>query len=155
MSVTRTARAAAGASLLFGAVHVAWAMSYYVWPAFGRLTLGRSFDSAFAQPAFMRFDLIVALLFVLAGAFAVAVVQPWGARVPRWLLVTGLWTAAAALGLRGAAGIVQDLLVLTGVLPGTLTRWVVYDFWFLICGILFGALAWQTKSPARQLANSP
>jgi hypothetical protein len=146
VSITRTARTAAASSLLFGALHVAWALSYYVWPAFGRLTLGPTFDSAFARPAFMRFDLIVALLFLLAGAIALAVVRPWGARVPRWILATGLWTAAVALGLRGAAGIIQDLLVLTGVLPGVLTRWVVYDFWFLLCGMLFGALAWQIRS---------
>ncbi|MGH7537530.1 MAG: hypothetical protein ACREMF_02760, partial [Gemmatimonadales bacterium] len=49
------------------------------------------------------------------------------------------------LGLRGAAGVVADLLVLLGVVDATLTRWVVYDFWFLLGGILFAAVAWQQR----------
>jgi hypothetical protein len=143
----RTARAASASSVLFGAIHVVWVFAYYYWPAFGRATLGPGFELMFSRPGFRAYDIVVAALFVLAGILALAVVRPWGAGVPRGILLTGLWTAAALLGLRGAAGIVQDLLVLTGILPGTLTRWVVYDFWFLLCGILFGSLAWQTKRP--------
>lgn len=151
----RTAHAASVWSVLFGAIHVVWALAYYYWPAFGRVTLGRNFESMFSRPGFLAYDIVVAGLFVLAGTLALAVVRPWGAGVPRWILSAGLWTAAVLLGLRGAAGVVADLLVVSGVLPGTLTRWVVYDFWFLLGGILFGALAWRRKarSPHRWRAH--
>lgn len=141
----RTAHAATVWALLFGALHVAWALAWFYWPAFGRVTLGPDFEWAFGRPWFMAYDLVVAGLFVLAAVLARAAVRPWGAAVPRWVLVSGLWIAAVILGLRGAAGVVADLLVLLGVVNATLTRWVVYDFWFLLGGILFAAVAWQQR----------
>ncbi len=150
----RTAHAASACSLLFGAIHVAWALAYFYWPAFGRVTLGPTFDWAFGRPWFRAYDLIVAALFVLAAALPLAVTRPWGDRVPRWVQVSGLWTACVLLGLRGAVGVVADLLVVLGILDATLTRWVVYDVWFLLLGILFGAVAWQQRRRATVAGSS-
>jgi len=156
MKATRlhSALAASAWALLFGALHVVWALAYFYWPAFGRVTLGSSFEWAFGRPWFMAYDLVVAALFVLAAALALAVVRPWGAGVPRWVLVAGLWTAAVLLGLRGATMVVADLLVVLGVVNATLTRWVFYDFWFLLGGILFGAVAWQLRRGATVTGRS-
>lgn len=148
MPGTRTAHAASAWALLFGALHVFWAFAYFYWPAFGRVTLGTTFEWAFGRPWFRVYDLVVAALFVFAATLARAVVRPWGTVFPRWVLVAGLWTAAVLLGLRGATMVVADLLVLLGVVNATLTRWVFYDFWFLLGGLLFGAVAWQLRRRA-------
>ncbi len=145
MTPTRTAHAASACALLFGALHVVWSFAFYYFPAFGRLTLGPTFEWAFGGPAFMAYDLAVAALFVLAAALPLAPYRPWGARVPRWVVVAGLWTASVLLGLRGGIVAVTDLLVVLGIVDHTLTRWVVYDVWFLVLGILFGAAARQLR----------
>lgn len=145
---TRTAYAACACALLFGALHVVWSFAFYYFPGFGRLTLGPTFEWAFGRPAFMAYDLVVAALFVLAAAFPLAAHRPWGARVPRWVVVSGLWTACVLLGLRGGIVVVADLLVVLGIVTATLTRWVVYDVWFLLLGILFGVVARQLRRPA-------
>ncbi len=142
---TRTAHAASACALLFGALHVVWSLAYYYFPAFGRLTLGPTFEWSFGRPAFMAYDLVVAALFVLAATLPLFAYRPWGARVPRWVQGSGLWTASVLLGLRGGAGVVADLLVVLGIVSATLTRWVVYDVWFLVLGILFGAAARQLR----------
>ncbi len=152
MNPTRTASAASACTLLFGAVHVAWSLAYYYFPAFGRVTLGSSFERSFGRPAFMAYDLVVAALFVVAAALPLASVRAWGARLPRWLILSGLTTAAGVLGLRGAAGAVVVILVSFGALEGAVTRWVVYDAWFLLCGWLLGASArhaWRSAPAAR------
>ncbi len=130
----RIAYAAAACALLFGAIHVVWAFSFYWFPGFGRLTLGPTFDSAFGRPAFMLYDLIVAALFAAASALPLATLRPWGRAAPRGVLRAGLWTAAVLLGLRGVGGLAQVSLMLFGVIGGTVTRRVVYDVWFLASG---------------------
>ncbi len=144
----RVAIAASGCVLLFGAIHVVWAFAYYWFPGFGRLTLGPTFASAFSRPVFMLYDLAVAALFVLAAALPLAPHRPWGARLPRAILRAGLWTAAVLLGVRGVGGLAQGALMLLGALPGAPTRWVVYDVWFLLCSVLLGAVAAQSRPRA-------
>jgi hypothetical protein len=148
VTTPRVALAASACALLFGALHAAWALAYFYFPAFGRLTLGPTFDWSFGRPAFRAYDLIVAVLFVAAAALPLAPHRPWGARVPRWVIVAGLWTAAALLGLRGAVLAAADLLVVFGIVDATLTRWVVYDVWFLLLGILFVVAARQLRRRA-------
>lgn len=145
MTPTPIAHAASACALLFGALHVVWSFAFHYFPAFGRLTLGPTFEWAFGRPAFMAYDLVVSALFVLAAALPLAAHRPWGARLPRWVVVSDLWMACALLGLRGAAGVVANLLVVLGIVDHTLTRWVVYDVWFLILGVLFGAAARELR----------
>jgi hypothetical protein len=143
----RIANLASSWTLSFGAMHVLWALSYYWFPAFGRVTLGPNFQWSFGRAWAMAFDLVVAALFVLAAVLPLAAYQPWGTRVPRRVLLGGLWTAALILGARGAAGLAQVVLVLTGVMDVALTRWVVYDVWFFGCGMLLGAVARRVAAP--------
>lgn len=150
----RAAHMASAWALLFGAMHVVWALAYFYWPTIGRVTLGPDFEWAFGRPWFMAYDLVVAGLFVVAAALAVAMVRPWGARVPRWMLVPGVWTAAMLLFLRGAVGVVMDLLVMLGAVHRAPSPPMFYDFWFVLGGILFGAVAWQQRRRATVAGSS-
>jgi len=69
-----------------------------------------------------------AVLKVLSGIVVLALVQPWGRRIPRWLLL---------------------LLAMTGVIrvstPATLLHWYTFLWgpWWLLGGSLFLATAWS------------
>jgi hypothetical protein len=57
---------------------------------------------------------------MLTVAMALASVQPWGARVPSWMLLAGLSGAAAVQLMYPLAETVVTALILTGVMtPGT------------------------------------
>lgn len=85
----------------------------------------------------------------IGGLLPLAAVQPWGKRVPRWLLLTCLWAGGIGMTLYGMASFVQHALMMTGViaLPAGLgrvgARWhlVLWDPWWTLGGILFLATA--------------
>jgi len=137
---TRVAYVAFGWALLTGVVHAFWVVAYFYWPAFGRATLGPDFEQLFGRPIFRAYDLVVAVLFVVAALLALAATRPASAGLPRWLLVSGTWTAAALLFLPGAAAVIRDALVTFDVITGTATPLMFYDFWFLLGGSLFAAI---------------
>jgi uncharacterized membrane protein len=83
-------------------------------------------------------------LSLLAALVALAMVRSWGRAVPRWLLGGAAWGACAVLGMRGGAGLVQN--VLGQAEPAPLFR--IFEPGFLVGGILFGAAAWyHGRSP--------
>jgi len=83
---------------------------------------------------------------------ALALVQPWGTRLPR-LLVGGLaWCATVLLVLRGGAGAAQTAYVAaTG--RNILVVYRLWEVWFCVGALLFGLTTWrywrESRAPGR------
>ncbi|MER5421626.1 DUF3995 domain-containing protein [Streptosporangium roseum] len=111
-----------------------------------------------------RDPLFVASHWLLAGAalvgviVALATVRPWGARVPRRLLLTIVWTLGTFMIVRSIGvlgfGFVGDTLLLTGVRPApvehaalahTLARWdlLLWSPFFLLWGLCWATAGWR------------
>jgi hypothetical protein len=73
-------------------------------------------EAASRQASFLVQLWAAVLIKVLAGLLALALVRPWGRRVPRRLLLVGTWGAGIGLGLYGIAGMVQAGLAQAGVI---------------------------------------
>ena len=80
-------------------------------------------------------------LTAVAAALALAFVRPWGAALPRSLLLTGAWTACVLLGLRGGGGLLQGALDASGDAEDGQSLVLVFEGLFLLGGILFGLTA--------------
>lgn len=125
-------------ALIFAALHVVWAAGWYVGLP------EEEARKAFQQTWFLVFDLVVAGMCALAILVALALVQPWGRRLPRWLLSLLAWGGTGLLVLRGGGGVIQTVyLVVTG-------RYVadpmhLYEVWFCLGAILFGLSAWRFR----------
>jgi hypothetical protein len=125
-------------ALLFAAPHTWWALGF---PA--------GFPGGLASYHFFMsstwryvFDLVVILLSVTAVFVAMALIRPWGNRVPRWILRTSAWIACGMLSLRGVAGMVVDG-----------RRDPVWWPTFLAGGILFAVVAWTARSAKRTFTS--
>jgi hypothetical protein len=89
----------------------------------------------------------------LAGvALSLALVQPWGRRLPQPPLVRVALAAAALLVLYGGVLVLVGALALLGVfgpppVDPTALRWhvLVWDLWFLLWGLLLGTAAWERR----------
>ncbi|GAA3560229.1 hypothetical protein GCM10022419_046070 [Nonomuraea rosea] len=111
-----------------------------------------------------RDPLFVASHWLLAGAavvgviVALATVQPWGAAVPRRLLLAIAWTLGIFMIARSIGGVgfgfVGDALLLTGVRPApvehaalarTLARWdlLLWSPFFLLWGMCWATAGWR------------
>lgn len=144
-----SAFAAAGWAFVFAA------MSFY-WAVGGTLG-GETIGESIAGPAARREPWMVAVLWItgalkaLAGVFALALVEPWGRRLPRRLMRALAWIGGGGLLLYSVALLVQHGLMAAGVierassLSATELRWHVF-FWdpfWLLGGILFTAAAYE------------
>jgi hypothetical protein len=165
----RAARWALGWAVLFTVAHVYWYLG-------GRLGLGDAPDPLPGMPDTALgwiFNGVVALMFVTGMALPLAMLRRHGLRVPRRLLLFLLWVGCVVLVLRGAAGLVDDLVRDLGVSeggitgldyqallgqahPSTYTLWsvAIIDAYFLIAGLLFGALA-RTASQTQVTQRVP
>ena len=163
-----TAYAAFAWTLLFILFHV-------YWFAGGRFGLGDAPNPIPGPPSSVIgwiFDVVTTAMFVAGLAVPLALVRPWGRDVPRWILLTLTWLGFGVLAVRGAAGIVDDLLRATSVLPGGLTglsneqllgqahpsAYILWsssatDAYFLLGGILFALAASTFKSALRKGAK--
>lgn len=85
------------------------------------------------------------------GVGALAVVSGWWPRTMRTPLRFLIWIAGLGMLLYGGAGLVSDILHVTGVINDPATRrWfliylVLWDPWWVLGGVLFTALAWWTR----------
>lgn len=123
-------------ALIFAVLHVVWAMGWYVG-----LTQ-ESAQQAFQKRWTLVYDLVVAGVCALAVAVALALVQPWGRRLPRQLIGVLAWGGTAVLVLRGGAGILQAAyLAATG--KHALTAMVLWDVWFCLGAVLLGVATWR------------
>jgi hypothetical protein len=101
---------------------------------------------------------VIAVLKVIGATLGLALVQPWGRRLPRWMLLSASWSATAVMVLWGATQVITMLLLQLNVLPytGPVDRkpfyWhlFLWDPWFIVWGLLLGAAAWAFVRP-----NSP
>lgn len=134
-------------AFLFAALSFYWALGGMVGvdtavsPAIARLA--RAHD-----PLLFAGLWITALLKVFGGFVALALVQPWGRRVPSWLLLLLTWGGGTLAFVHGALYLVVGVLALSGAIQvgmsGTTLYWYTFLWgpWWLLGGILFLLAAW-------------
>jgi len=140
------------------------AMSLY-WAAGGLAGLDTQ-GHAIKQAAIQRTPGFVALLWatgaakLLGGLLALALARLWG-RARRPLLALA-WAGGVGMAAYGGIPLVVNGLMLAGILrvagpvDWTAIRWhfVLWDPWWLLGGILFGAAAWSAR-PSRHGPRPP
>lgn len=129
-------------ALIFALLHVVWAMGWYVGLVEERA------HQAFQQTWFLVYDLIVAGACVLAVAVALALVQPWGRRLPDRLISLLAWGGTGLLALRGGAGVVQ-VAYLAAMGRDVADPMVLWEVWFCLGAVLFGLSAWRFRRVSR------
>jgi hypothetical protein len=158
MATRRLRQAAAvtfGWIVVFDVLHVYWELG-------GRFGFGDQADPLPAADTAGQWVLtaVVVAAFVVGTVLPLAFVQRWGRRIPRWILITLAWVAAALLTVRAVTAFVDDAMRtvfgsptgLTGLTyeqlvgtatPSAYTLWSAraIDLYFLIGGILYGATA--------------
>lgn len=126
-------------ALLFAIVHLYWALGGTVG-----LPPGLSVDM---NPALFVIDVVAVPLSVIGALLALSLVQPWGRRFPRRLLLACGWGVCALLIVHSVPTLVGGTLAmgLRDFNPSVLERWslFVYEPWFFTGGILYGAAAWH------------
>jgi hypothetical protein len=128
--------AAALWALIFAAFHIVWATGWYIGleeePA----------STAFAKRWVLVYDLVVAGMCVVAVPVALALVQPWGRRLPRSLIGALAWTGTGLLVVRAGGSLVQLLyMVATGTfVPRPRDLW---EVWFYLGAVLFSISTWR------------
>lgn len=146
-----------------------WALSFaalsFYWALGG--TVGTDTVSpAIAQlarahvPWFTAVLWITAIVKVLSGFVALALVQSWGRIIPRWVLLILAWGAGTLLFLHGGLFFAVGVLALSGVIrvgtPATVLHWYTFLWgpWWLIGGLLFLGAAWSyfRGSPYRRVS---
>ncbi|MCO5974205.1 DUF3995 domain-containing protein [Actinoallomurus soli] len=151
----------------------AWVMAFLVWHVVWYAT-GLGFPSASDQHGVERvviqvFSLVVVLMVIVGALLPLALAQPWGRRVPRWVLLSAAWTGAVLLAARGVSGVGDDLVRVTGILPRGFTGlttaqtlgtsqpsfWCLFasgatDVLFAVGGLVFAlaAIAYRRVTPA-------
>ncbi len=163
----RAAYAAFGWVLAFLAWHVVWAVTGLPFP--------HHHWSGAARMLMWGFDAIMVVIWAVGIALPPALAQPWGRRVPRWMLLWAAWTGCALLGARGIAGAADDVAraigfsrgltgMTTAQVMGTAhpSAWLSFastatDVLFAAGGLMFGlaALRYQRAFPRRRSAEHP
>lgn len=95
-----------------------------------------------------------AIVKVLVGVMALALVQPWGLRLPRRPLLVAAWAAAIGLSAYGALQTGAVALLASGVIEpaepveARVLRWrlFLWEPWFLLIGLLLAGAAMHYKS---------
>jgi hypothetical protein len=122
--------------MIFGLFHIVWATGWYVGlePELAR--------QAFEQTWFRAYDLAVAAICLFAIVLALALVRPWGRRLPRRAVGVVAWTGTSLLMLRSVTSVTQ---VLYSVVNGSfvLRPMHVWELWFYVGAILFGLASWR------------
>lgn len=98
-------------------------------------------DEALAQPWFFAYNLLTGVLAIAGAAAAIILARResnrWHVRVVR----SAAWVAGAALVLRGAVGVTAlGIQRATEAMDSPLIL-IAIEPWFLVGGVLFGALA--------------
>lgn len=150
--------AAVAWSVLFGGLHLYWALGGTV--GFGALSTPPNRILALTRdPLYIGITWGVVILCAFGAIVALASIQTWSRRIPRWLLLTPLWIACGMLLLRGIGTPIQTALMIGGGMPfdpltGPNTQawyqWLLIDStifspWFVLGGFAFGATAWSAR----------
>ncbi len=88
------------------------------------------------------YDLVAAVLCALAAAVALALVRPWGRRLPRWLVGAFAWSGTGLLVLRGGAGLAQSLYI-AATEKNVFAVLEFWEIWFCVGAFLFGLGTWR------------
>ena len=144
--------AAAAAAFAFAVPSLYWAAGGMA--GFGTLggrieELARERDTALVAATWVAFVLKVA-----GGFLALALVRPWGRRLPPRLLLRTAWAGAALLVVYGTSQTVTVALLATEVVDDTqdlssgALRWrlFLWEPWFLVWGVLLGLAAWSRRA---------
>jgi hypothetical protein len=139
---------ACGWAVLFAALSFYWALG-------GMAGVDTAVSPDIAQLARARVPWLIALLWitgllkVFGGFVALALVQSWGLRVPRWLLLLLAWGAGTLLFVHGGLYIVVGVLAMSGIIhaatPAVVLYWytVLWGPWWLLGGALFLIATWN------------
>ena len=137
-------------SLLFAAISFYWALGGTA----GSETIGPAITDLAQDPAFVTVLWIIAVLKVLLGLLALALILPlrgiFAWRVLHGLLRAAGWAAGIGMALYGGASFVQHALMLSGAIPlpsglgETAATWhlFLWDPWWMLGGILFVGTVW-------------
>lgn len=141
--------AACGWGLAFAAVSFYWASG----GTLGADTIGGSIErlASSGNPMIFLALWVAGLLKVVGALLALALVRPWGARMPRRVISVLGWAAAAVLTGYGGVLVAGEALVAARVIrPSAPVAWkpllwhlYLWDMSFLVWGILFGIAAWH------------
>lgn len=151
---------AAAAALSFAAVNVGWALGAQI----GLATLGGRIEelARAGDPRLLRLNLLAAGLKVGGAVLALALVQSWGRHVPRRLLLVSAWVGAVVLVLYGVLQITGLVLAALGIterqpsLTSQVLWWrlLFWEPWFLVWGLLLGAVVWPKRIPETETSRS-
>ncbi|MGH3728274.1 MAG: DUF3995 domain-containing protein [Micromonosporaceae bacterium] len=129
-----------------GYLAAAWAALFAVvhlyWLAGGRLGLPEQL-SLFDNLPLLIIDIIAIPMCAVAAVLALALVCPWGRRLPRRLVLAGAWTTAAVLVVHAVPSMVDWVALAVGArTPGDLTALerfatFLYEPFFLAGGLLY------------------
>ncbi len=143
------AYAAAAAAFAFAATSFYFAAGGMT----GVSTLGGKIEQLAHErdPLFITIVWVTGVLKVAVGMLALALVRPWGRKLPRrWVLRTA-WLCAGVLTTYGAVQVIVVALATLGV--GTTTsshsvllwRLLLWEPWFLVWGLLLGLATWHAR----------
>jgi len=101
------------------------------------------------DPALLRIVWVVVVLKVVAGFVALALVQSWGGRLPRRLLLAAAWGGAFVLTLWGtlqelAVGLIAAEVSAPEPRPAEVVlvgRLLLWEPWFIVWGVSLGFAA--------------
>jgi uncharacterized membrane protein len=115
-------------AVLFGILHLIWATGYYLWLS------NKQAEQAFEKTWFYVYNLIAALLFLLAGGLGILLSN----NKTKWkkLVIICGWCCAVILIIRGMSAVLLWLYfnISRNLNYTALSFW---DIWFLIGGLLF------------------
>ncbi|WP_084337219.1 DUF3995 domain-containing protein [Actinomadura oligospora] len=129
--------------VLFSAVHV-------YWLADGRLGLPNG-RSIYGTPALLVIDVIAIPASLVAAGMALALIRPWGERLPQRTLNAALWGTTGLLVLHALPSVPDWVALSTGARDAAALsaeeRFVtfLYEPWFMAGGVLFGLATWLMR----------
>lgn len=99
---------------------------------------------AFANPWKWGFDVLVAVMCVIAVPVALAPVMEWGQGLPQRLIYRVAWIGTALLLLQLVAAAVQTgYLIAVGRFRLAIIG--IWDWWFFLGAILFALSTWRSR----------
>ncbi|MFE9193008.1 hypothetical protein ACFYL6_25740 [Micromonospora sp. NPDC007208] len=75
-------------------------------------------DGPWGMRAYVVFNVVLISMSAIGAAVVLATVGPGARRLPRWLLLTPLLSGSMLLVIRGVPGMVENLLMVTGLRRG-------------------------------------
>ena len=150
------AYAAVAWCVLFGGLHLYWAVGGNAGLAELSMPSNRTLALTRA-PVYMAITWGVVIVCAIGALVALGTVQPWGRRIPRWILLTPMWIGCGLSILRGAGTLIQTALMIGGGMPfdplpaSEVQAWnqyllidsIFYSPWWILGGIAFGLTAWS------------